>query len=1479
MAAVFRWHQDKEVLLIVIAGAICVGLLVIAMTYLAKLWAKRKEQPFLAKVSGNAAATPKNIAAPGQRAKLDDLRKSFESGIQKYKAAGKDLYTLPWYALVGEPGGGKTEAIRHCQVGFPPGLQDYSQGAGGTINMNWWFTNHAVILDTAGRILFEEVEPGSPSEWKEFLNLLAEGRPNCPINGVILVIPAESLIKDNPNKIEEKAGKIAQQLDMIQRTLAVRFPVFIVITKCDLINGFREFFDGVNDPQLVGQILGWANPAALDQPFNPEEVDRHLQEIRQSLLRRRLGLLIDPVNTEDPSASRLDQVDSLYTFPDSLAKIAPKLQFYLQMIFVPGEWAPKPLFLRGIFLTSSMREGSALDQDLAEILKVPVETLPEGRVWERDHSYFLRDVFVRRVFKEKGLVTRVGNTKKLRRRRKAAVLFTALAAVTALLGLTFYQSLELNETIGNQTKLWQKIADTPAGRKENWQILDTSSRPIKYRGSQKVAVGQEDSNDSDSKTPTEISADLKRIGTEPHIPEMYQHWTLPVLGQRDIVSDSITAGRNLFERNILAPLIKEVRTKLQQQKDWDPKSKDATIALTQDALSQMLRLEVQLTEQKPNSHPELNLDVLFQYILPPEEYTIFKTKPEGRAEGDAEILQKALTAVYAKGGWPARWMAGRDGEEHKRITEALGTTLDSYIAYWVRTVDTKNPIDPVLRGIIEVRSTLVGASPASNPANAVSIAAIADGKGKSVQSFDAAERMIRRIASQDCTTEAEFQRIVINLNSAIDGLQTATDRTREKLVALGEISGWNRNKTLSELFLRTFDLSRKRAEVEIGKPIALLKMASPSTGTSKMPVELDNLIKKLESGLAIIPKEADVDQVSGLSEIDKRYLSLVSLPESGESANQTQFERCQALYSHSADWLKDDKTIGASKLMEVKETLRVSSTEFTKHADSLAASAGAQGSGVLVRSTTQSVGKLIEIGRLHSAYKILSAVLKTVPKDPGKFSSLVAEHDPSKKPLFGVSVPMTGVHDDIPFAMEFRADEAADILTAWTALGKKLEMDPAAPVALDQALLLIDYKNNPAPGQFAENCIDYWTKELPKKLLVGRFDWNECIKNGNVWTVGAVHRTLEAWCNTIQENLVTLSPKALAAIPADQKESQARVVAKLADWKSKLQSARGELPIDSVIASQANVYLAAWISLNGNAIEAADRICASQEPDKPRDILWTKSAGPSSLVATYWDELNVQQLSALANEVEKSRPKGADDDRKRFVKFPLVRRERATDPALDVESVAKAARWAAAQQKLQSQVKSRPKTNNVEVDKLLGRICPGSAAGEATINDVIAATKILEGDAKFQIQLPSESERASIVGPSVRPVFWSSVKVDYSKEKAKSSRRQLFSSGGDLGSDYLTHGTIIQIFAEEQREANMGQTSVVFPPNDGGPQNRLWTCFELLDYARTARPRSPGNLKEWLVEYLVKDTVRNEMFSLWLILKFPTDVPESWSKK
>jgi type VI protein secretion system component VasK len=476
VAIVWCLRRDTFAALIVCGGTVLVALVLLGYALVLQRLRHRRSSPMAQAILNNSGASPNSISQPGRRAALDDLRKKFQVGINKFSAAGKDLYSLPWYIVVGEPGGGKTEAIRHCNVGFPPGLQDYTQGAGGTLNMNWWFTNHAILLDTAGRMLFEEAPPGTTSEWDEFLQLLVKTRSECPVNGMLLVLPADSLITDSADEIEQKATRIAQQLDHIQRALCVRFPVFIVITKCDLINGFREFFDGLTDPQLQHQMLGWSNPQPLDEPFRPVDVDRYLQSIRQRLVSRCQSLLVDPINTDDPTASRLNQVDALYAFPDSFVKIAPRLRRYLEMIFVVGEWSPDPLFLRGIYFTSSMREGSALDADLAEALKVPVESLKgDGRSWERERAYFLRDVFMAKAFRERGLVTRAANTKRLQRRRRALLVGTAIFAVLTLGLLTWTGTRAMQSGIGDQTDYWLSVGANWHDRRPQWSIVQPAN--------------------------------------------------------------------------------------------------------------------------------------------------------------------------------------------------------------------------------------------------------------------------------------------------------------------------------------------------------------------------------------------------------------------------------------------------------------------------------------------------------------------------------------------------------------------------------------------------------------------------------------------------------------------------------------------------------------------------------------------------------------------------------------------------------------------------------------------------------------------------------------------------------------------------------------------------------------------------------------------------------------------------------------------
>src|SRR3954468_7646295 len=140
-------------------------------------------------------------AKPERIAEINELNRQFQQGIAALKSSklgggkrGQDaLYVLPWYVMVGPPGAGKTTALRHSGLVFP--YLDPSgggvRGVGGTRNCDWWFTNEAILLDTAGRYT---TETDDHEEWMAFLGELLKFRSQKPINGVIVAVSISELL-------------------------------------------------------------------------------------------------------------------------------------------------------------------------------------------------------------------------------------------------------------------------------------------------------------------------------------------------------------------------------------------------------------------------------------------------------------------------------------------------------------------------------------------------------------------------------------------------------------------------------------------------------------------------------------------------------------------------------------------------------------------------------------------------------------------------------------------------------------------------------------------------------------------------------------------------------------------------------------------------------------------------------------------------------------------------------------------------------------------------------------------------------------------------------------------------------------------------------------------------------------------------------------------------------------------------------------
>ncbi|HTU62518.1 MAG TPA: type VI secretion protein IcmF/TssM N-terminal domain-containing protein, partial [Polyangiales bacterium] len=159
------------------------------------------------------------LVRPDLQAEVQGMQAEFDKAVLALKSAklgpgGRNaLYFLPWYTIIGPPGAGKSTALRSSGLQFP-----YTSGSGGaavkglggTRNCDWWLTNEAVVLDTAGRWSTQEEDH---DEWLSFLGLLKRYRPKKPLNGIIAAISVGDVANAREDEVESVAQRMRERLD------------------------------------------------------------------------------------------------------------------------------------------------------------------------------------------------------------------------------------------------------------------------------------------------------------------------------------------------------------------------------------------------------------------------------------------------------------------------------------------------------------------------------------------------------------------------------------------------------------------------------------------------------------------------------------------------------------------------------------------------------------------------------------------------------------------------------------------------------------------------------------------------------------------------------------------------------------------------------------------------------------------------------------------------------------------------------------------------------------------------------------------------------------------------------------------------------------------------------------------------------------------------------------------------------------------
>ena len=321
--------------------------------------------------------------------------------------------------IIGPPGAGKTTALLNSGLHFPLAEQSL-KGVGGTRNLDFWFTDEAVLVDTAGRYTTQDADLRVDSAgWASFLKLLKKHRPLQPVNGVIVAIGVDELIRSDCAGIDAHARAVRRRLVELRQTLEATVPVYVMLTKADLLAGFSEYFDDLDVEgrrAVVGATVNFG-----DGKPGAEALARAFDDMAQSITDRQAKRLFD-----ETDAMRRGL---LLGFPTQLQSLRTRMLRFIEGAFLSGEEAAG--VLRGFYLTSGVQEGTPLDRILSGMADVYDRPLKSGH-GTAGRAYFLNRLLTEVLFQEAGLVTMDPKA----RNRQRAQLTAALGGIAAIALLT-----------------------------------------------------------------------------------------------------------------------------------------------------------------------------------------------------------------------------------------------------------------------------------------------------------------------------------------------------------------------------------------------------------------------------------------------------------------------------------------------------------------------------------------------------------------------------------------------------------------------------------------------------------------------------------------------------------------------------------------------------------------------------------------------------------------------------------------------------------------------------------------------------------------------------------------------------------------------------------------------------------------------------------------------------------------------------------
>lgn len=382
------------------------------------------------------ATTAEEFRGASRKSRVNALRESLERSLDSREGivvgSDKDRMLMPWFMLVGADGSGKKTILANNGLeqpwGPPVEVDGLRKDAG-----KWWLYEDAVVLEApaaspgategSSTLAPDQTVVDASIGWNTLLHMLRKERPDSPLNGVVVTIACADLIaaRSNPQKLEETADRIRVFLEQTRRFLGVRLPLHVLVTKCDVLPGFRSFVDALPSTRRQ-DVFGWANPGNPELRFEPTWVDAGFMELQRHLANLRDELLAAPEQVRDSVG--------VFLFDSEFADLQEPLKVFAARLMPIGERRPS-MFFRGFYFTGDVVDSQGTPPRVSARSETQAPRISDEIVSQPHSLVFLQSLFSDRIFKEAGLAR---PDKRLRLARDRRVVFAQAAALVLALG-------------------------------------------------------------------------------------------------------------------------------------------------------------------------------------------------------------------------------------------------------------------------------------------------------------------------------------------------------------------------------------------------------------------------------------------------------------------------------------------------------------------------------------------------------------------------------------------------------------------------------------------------------------------------------------------------------------------------------------------------------------------------------------------------------------------------------------------------------------------------------------------------------------------------------------------------------------------------------------------------------------------------------------------------------------------------------------